>query len=64
MNVCAADTIGSPGYSTLDPIEGAPYTSEFVGGQFHPSSLNYSPLMSGAGKKKKKKKIEKIEKIK
>tara|TARA_Y100000768_G_C23643774_1_gene525301 strand:- start:134 stop:466 length:333 start_codon:yes stop_codon:yes gene_type:complete len=57
--VCAADTIGSPGHLTLENIGGAPYTSEFVGGQFHPSldpsSLNYSPLLSGGGKKKKRK---------
>ena len=58
MFTCAADTIGSPGHLTLENIGGAPYTSEFVGGQFHPSvdssSLNYSPLLSGGGKKKEK----------
>ena len=66
MVVCAADTIGSPGHLTLENIGGAPYTSEFVGGQFQPSmepsSLNYSPLLSGGGKKKKYKKSRKLKK--
>jgi len=52
---CIEDTIGAPGHLTLENIGGAPYTSEFVGGQFHPSSLNYSPLLSGGGKRKKRK---------
>ena len=66
MSVCAADTIGAPGHLTLENIGGAPYTSEFVGGQFHPSldssSLNYSPLLSGGGKRKKKRKSRKLKK--
>tara|TARA_B100000989_G_scaffold298501_1_gene288130 strand:+ start:1001 stop:1333 length:333 start_codon:yes stop_codon:yes gene_type:complete len=56
---CIEDTIGAPGHLTLENIGGAPYTSEFVGGHFQPSmdpsSLNYSPLLSGGGKKKKRK---------